>query len=267
MLYKYVKSQPIKQVATRRINPYPIKKNKTILTVSILTLFSGLISLGYSVYPYASAAFYNSGAAVVEKTVITSNNSDSDVLGVTANGSLSSTYVSNLYKNLSTTNKQLDLSDSKLFPELANKTGQMSISIERLGLKNTPIKINVNSLNEKDYLPVLENELAHFKGSSLPDYPGNTFIYGHSTNELLARYNPHQPKIAFTFLNNLEIGDSISITLDGQTYNYSVQKSKIVEPDDVSPILSKSEKKTLTLMTCWPPGVGEKRLIVIANQV
>lgn len=266
MLYKYVKSQPIRPVSTYKSNPYPVKKSKTILSISILTLFAGIVSLGYSVYPYASAAFYSSGAAAVEKTVLTSNNSDSDVLGVATNGSLSSTYVSNLYKNLSTTNKQLDLNDSKLFPELASKTGQMTVTIDRLGLKDTPIKINVNSLNEKDYLPVLESELAHFKGSSLPNFPGNTFIYGHSTNELLARYNPHQPKIAFTFLNNLEIGDSIKIQLDGQTYSYSVQKSKIVEPDDVSPILSKSEKKTLTLMTCWPPGVGEKRLIIIANQ-
>ena len=266
MLYKYVKKQPV----SIRIKPstqlYPARRSKTILSLAFLALAAGLISLSYSVYPYASAAFYNS-AENVEKNIITSASLDDEVPTLNSTGSLSSVYVSNLYKNLATTNKDLNLFDENSHPEIVNKTGLMKITIAKLNIENMPVALNVNSYNEKDYLPILENKLAHFKGSSIPGFSGNSFIYGHSANELYARANPRNPQIVFTFLNKLDIGDEIKIELDGKNYSYKVQKSKIVEPQDISPILTKSEKKTVTLMTCWPPGVGEKRLIIVADQV
>jgi LPXTG-site transpeptidase (sortase) family protein len=267
MLYKYVKSQPIIEVKKIRPQLYPHRKSKAILSVAVTGLIGGFASLVYSLYPYASAAIYSFSPETVEREVLSSNaNGYDEGNKILKEGSLSSVYVANLYKNLSTTTKDIQSLD-KTNPELAIKTGEMKISIKKLNLKGLPVVVNVNSYSEKDYLPILDNKLAHFKGTSLPGFGGNTFIYGHSTNELVARSNPTHPLMAFTFLNKVEIGDEISVEFEGKTHKYILQKSKVVEADDVSPIFTKDDKKTLTLMTCWPPGVGEKRLILVANEV
>lgn len=269
MLYKYVKSEPLSHNKPQKTSIFPTYKNKGIFIAAILTLLTGFLSLGYSVYPYASAAIYNIGGnESVEKNVLSSTDTNWEVVNSSSNniGSLSSIYTSNLNRNLAAASQEL-LIDPENHPELANKSGEMKITIPRLKIKEMPIVINVDSYSQSNYLPVLDRKLAHFKGTSLPDTAGNTFIYGHSTNELTARANPQLPQVAFTFLNKLELGDEILIELEGQTYKYSLQKSKIVEPEDISPIFTKSNNKTLTLMTCWPPGVGEKRLILVANQI
>lgn len=67
-------------------------------------------------------------------------------------------------------------------------------------------------------------------------------------------------------LNELEIGDKITIQTKTQTLNYTIYKSLIIEPDDFS-ILNKNDKdKILTVFTCHPPGVGSHRLVVHAKQ-
>lgn len=179
---------------------------------------------------------------------------------------LSSSYISNVDRNFSVTNKLLNI-NPKTFPEYATITGEMKLNISKLKLKDLPVKINVDSFDKDQYLTVLIKRLGHFKGTSLPDKPGNTFIYGHSTNELLAKTDPTNPEFAFTFLGKMDIGDEISIEYNGKTFKYSTQKIRMVEPEDISPIYTTSEDKSLTLMTCWPPGVGDQRLILVANQV
>jgi LPXTG-site transpeptidase (sortase) family protein len=143
----------------------------------------------------------------------------------------------------------------------------MYLTVPKLSLKRVPIKINVDSFDEKSYLPLLDDSLAHFLGTSLPDKPGNTFIYGHSTNELWAKTDPTNPRYAFTFLNKLDIGDELTIEYNNTEFKYSTQKINIVSPTDISPIYTTSEAKSLTMMTCWPPGIGAERLIVSAKQV
>ncbi len=269
MLYKYVKTQPIMVEQNKRPTRNLFKRSKTIVTLALTALILGSISLLYSVYPYASAAFYNSvDNGGLDRGIITSSLESYVLLDdKQRSGSLSSVYVSNLYKNLASTTKELKMMESKEALEIASKSGDMKLTIPQLNLKSVPIAVNVNSYSEKDYLPILDNKLAHFKGTSLPNYSGNTFVYGHSTNELIARANPTLPQVAFTFLNKLDIGDEIIVELEGKTYNYFVQRSKVVEPEDISPIFTRTDKKTLTLMTCWPPGIGEKRLILVADQV
>lgn len=267
MLYKYVKSEPIvRKTPKRGISPH--ERNKFIFTSAVIALITGFLSLSYSIYPYASAAIYGlSDEEGADKSVLSSKDSWNEENSSQGQiGSLSSTYTANLIKNLNAASQEL-LIDPQNHPELATRKGEMKITIPRLKISKMPVVINVDSYNDKSYLPVLDKKLAHFKGTSLPDNAGNTFIYGHSTNELIARANPQLPQVAFTFLNKLELGDEITIEMNGENYKYVLQKSKVVEPEDISPIFSKTNSKTLTLMTCWPPGVGEKRLILVANQV
>jgi len=45
-----------------------------------------------------------------------------------------------------------------------------------------------------------------------------------------------------------------------------VRKTKIVDPDDFDILNQQGDKETVTLMTCWPLGIGTKRLVVIAER-
>lgn len=266
MLYKYVKSQPIVISDSTAYSLDPLKRRKTMYGFAVACFCFGILSITYSIYPYAQAAYFKTGNISISKNVLTASSDDigsSEVLGKAA--PTSQNYTENVNKNIADTNRALNL-DVKTHPELADVKGEMKLSIPKLGLKKLPVVINVSSYDESVYLPILETKLAHFKGTSLPDNTGNVFVYGHSTNELWARTNPTHPEFAFTYLNKLDIGDSISLEYNGKTFNYILQKAKTVSPEDVSPIFTTDDKKTLTLMTCWPPGVGTERLILIADQ-
>lgn len=108
--------------------------------------------------------------------------------------------------------------------------------------------------------------LSHFPGSALPGEVGNVFITGHS---VLPQFNdPKDYNKIFTKLEDLEIGDKIEVTLDGKTYEYLVQYSKVVSPRDISVLAPISKNgKNLTLMTCVPPGTSLKRLVVISSLI
>ncbi len=67
-------------------------------------------------------------------------------------------------------------------------------------------------------------------------------------------------------LNELEIGDKITIQTKTKTLNYTVYKSLIIEPDDFSILNRNDTDKILTVFTCDPPGVGSHRLVVHAKQ-
>lgn len=268
MLYKYVKSSRpviIKQKRNLYITPSYKRRKYVILTSWIFFIF-GIATIGFSIYPYTQTAIaIVNRSENVSKFILTAY-SNSETSTLNSNYRVATSYSSNVTHNFNSTNKALNISP-KTHPELAEITGEMKLTIPKLNLKKLPVIINVNSYDKDIYLPLLESKLAHFKGTSLPDNPGNTFIYGHSANELWARTNPTFPGVAFTYLNKLDIGDEIIIEYKSKEYKYTVERAKIVPPEDISPIFTYSDKKTLTLMTCWPPGVGTDRLIVIASQI
>ncbi|MDD3086424.1 MAG: sortase, partial [Patescibacteria group bacterium] len=63
---------------------------------------------------------------------------------------------------------------------------------------------------------------------------------------------------------DLEIDDEIKINFNQQEYKYKVSEKKIIPADDLS-VLLPTEREILTLLTCWPVGTADKRLIVIAK--
>ncbi len=269
MLYKYTKNPKIsfKYDPLRYSQLNHNKSGIIIINIVASTLFVfGLITMIFSLYPYGQMYLnITDDESKISKAILTASSSQ-NVLGLQSIYNFDEVYSTNLTQNLYRTNRALNL-DPKIHPELENITGEMKLSIQKLNIKNLPVAINVNSYDPKVYLPILDSKLAHFKGTSLPNHPGNSFIYGHSANEIWARINPNAPTTAFTFLNKLDIGDEITIEYDGQIYSYIVERAKIVPPDDISPIYTYNENiRTLTLMTCWPPGVGTDRLIVIAKQ-
>jgi LPXTG-site transpeptidase (sortase) family protein len=258
MLYKYVKSEtrPLRNLKIKPLN----------LAISFVCLTFGLFLLAYSFYPYINSYIRperNKPKALLTPSI---QRIEKYETLVEKSQEADSNYITNVNRNFNVVNKVLNI-NQKTFPEYADIKGDMKISIPAIKLEKLNVQINVDSFDDKSYLPILDKNLGHFKGTSLPDKPGNTFIYGHSANEILARANTNNPKYAFSFLGNLEIGDEVLLEHGKKTYKYVVQKFRIVQPEDISPIYTNSSERILTLMTCWIPGVGNERLIIQAKLI
>ncbi|MEI6266471.1 MAG: class D sortase [bacterium] len=133
------------------------------------------------------------------------------------------------------------------------------IEIPKLDVK-APVMANVNGDNKSEYNKSLTKGLAHYKGTSLPGEKSNIFVFGHSSSDTDGgRY----AKI-FRKLDDLKSGDKITVYYKSKKHEYTVTDKKVVEADDLSP-LNLTDGEQLTLMTCWPIGTVEKRLIVIAK--
>lgn len=145
-------------------------------------------------------------------------------------------------------------------------TAPMTINIPSIGISNINITPNVDSYNEETYNKYLKLGLAHFKGTPLPGDGGNSFIYGHSAVESFFSTHQNLPETIFSRLGNIEVGEEVDITKDEEVLKYIVRSKKIVSPDDFSILESQNGKETLTMMTCWPLGIGTKRLIVVAER-
>lgn len=259
MLYSYKKNEVIKKIKPQKVYFIRnIKKNKRFnFFLMLIIYFVWLVGFSLYLYPYVLSynKTYDADKYVVNASTILKNLSIPN---------LENTYTQNASRGIQDITKEISLAP-KLHPELEHITGEMKLSIPKLEANNIPVQINVDSTDEKIYMPILNHKLAHFKGTSLPGNLGNIFIYGHSTNEFWTRFNSKHPSVVFTNLDKLDIGDEIKLIYENETFTYKVSKARIVSPQDLSSIYSRNTN-TLTLMTCWPPGVGTERLIVIATE-
>ncbi len=136
------------------------------------------------------------------------------------------------------------------------------ILIPKIGA-NARVFPNVDPSNPNIFLPVLQNGVAHAKGTVFPGDPGNIYLFAHSTDSFwdVGRYNA-----VFYLLKNLAVGDDVIIFFQNVRHNYVVKKSSIVDPSEVSYIThAQTGKEILILQTCWPPGTTWKRLMVFAE--
>lgn len=137
-----------------------------------------------------------------------------------------------------------------------------SILIPKIGAvsKITP---NVDSSNPDEFLPVLQESVAHAKGTVFPGIPGTTYLFAHSTDNFwdVGRYNA-----VFYLLKDLAPGDEIVIFFENKRYNYKVTETEIVDSSEVSLLVNSQSGKgqRLVLQTCWPPGTAWQRLMVFA---
>lgn len=137
-----------------------------------------------------------------------------------------------------------------------------SIKVPKINIEDGVIETNSYTMNPEKYI-------GHYAGTALPGEVGNVFLYGHSVMPFF--FNPSNYKTIFSNLHKLEDGDLIEVTFSGKTYKYKVFEKEILDPENVKPLetLNPSylNEKTLSLMTCTPPGTSLKRLIVGARLV
>lgn len=129
------------------------------------------------------------------------------------------------------------------------------LSIPSIKLANAEVVVDSNDL---------EGHLSHLPGSALPGEKGNSFISGHSS--LPQFFKQGNYKAIFSKLPDVKKGDQISIEAGGQKYVYIVKGITIVDPKETWVINPPDQTgRYLSLMTCVPPGLYLKRLIVLAQ--
>lgn len=140
---------------------------------------------------------------------------------------------------------------------------EFSLIIPKISL-NTKIIPNVSPADEKEISQRLKNGIGHASGSSFPNQPGTTYLFGHSS---VYPWEKVDPRILLSELNNLEKQDEVFIVYQNEIYRYSVLEKTIVNADDVSYLNYDQIEGALILQTCWPPETNWKRLLVFAQPV
>lgn len=145
--------------------------------------------------------------------------------------------------------------------EIKPVNSDFSIVIPKIRVNANVVK-NVDPFDSRIYQKALTQGVAHAKGSGLPGFPGNVFIFAHSA---INWYQASQYNSIFYLTNKLEPGDEIFIYYKGSKYRYSVTEKKIVAASEINYLTNNLNTTSLTLMTCWPPGSNLNRLIILAN--
>lgn len=127
------------------------------------------------------------------------------------------------------------------------------VSIPRIKVDHAKVLVDSNDFSRT---------LGHLPGSGLPGEKGNVFVSGHSAlNPLLSIQNA-----VFANLMGVKKGDVITVEAGGTKFNYKVVDLKIVNPTDISVINPPDDQgRYISLMTCVPPGLNYKRLVVIGK--
>jgi sortase A len=123
--------------------------------------------------------------------------------------------------------------------------------IGRLAIPRLNVRAVVREGAGRDTLDVA---LGHIPGTALPGQSGNAGIAGHRDT-------------LFRGLRNIAKGDVIEFQTPAGKYNYKVESTGIVKPDDVG-VLSRSQYSEMTLVTCYPfyyVGSAPDRFIVKAR--
>ncbi len=137
---------------------------------------------------------------------------------------------------------------------------EFGLIIPEIGV-NISVVPDVSPTDSREYQQVLSQGVAHVRGSPRPDENGNTVIFAHSSDSF---YNANRYNSVFYLLNKLKKGDKIYLVYKNELYEYKLSEKAIVSAEEVD-YMASSDSKQLTLITCWPPGLTLKRLVVVAE--
>lgn len=206
--------------------------------IPLFFLSLGVMLLMQIVMPLASFKVWEFGQKLNSQNLFSPLKSNEQVLGISVqNKDNFSSFVSNLKR------------DSR--PSYS----QFSISIPRLNLKNQVVEVDSNDLSKG---------LIQLPGSALPGEKGNLFISGHSAVSPLFSFKA----APFAKLTDFKKGDIIEVSAGGTNFTYQVVGIKVVDPSDLSVIPAPDEiGRYISLMTCVPPGLNFKRLVVLGKMM
>ena len=124
-------------------------------------------------------------------------------------------------------------------------------------LKIPKIKLERGLVEPSSYLNNVKYNLQWIDGSSMPDQVnGNVIIAGHSGSARVSYFRK---------LDQLVIGDSVSIDYKNITYNYKVVDIYDIEKTGTAEIIKNKNTTTLTLITCRHN--TNKQIVIICEMV
>lgn len=127
---------------------------------------------------------------------------------------------------------------------------------------SAPILLDVDPFNKYAYRNALKQGVAHASNSAIPGESGNAFLFAHSSDFASGRYNS-----IFYRINKLETDDEIIVRREDDIYVFLVTKKTVSSAQDVQYLDTRSSDSTITLMTCWPIGTTQSRLLVFGRLV
>jgi sortase A len=154
------------------------------------------------------------------------------------------------------------------FAAIANNKPPIKIDMPRIGIDTSVVPVGWEMIPGKEgrdssRWKVAEYAAGHHDGTANPGQIGNVVISGHDDWKGEVFKNLHEAKR----------GDEIHIYTDDREYLYIVQDIVLVKEDGVSDAQKRENARymdptpdqTLTLITCFPYGIDDHRLIVIAK--
>ncbi len=102
---------------------------------------------------------------------------------------------------------------------------------------------------------VLASGAGHLQGSSVP-------VGGLSTHSVISAHRGLPSALLFTNLDQLEVGDTFTITVLNQIMTYQVDQISIILPTEYEDLYIENGEDYCTLMTCTPYGINTHRLLV-----
>jgi len=253
-LYIYLKKEPQSQILKKRqevVLKVKYRLGNFIASKVFSTIFSGIfVILGLSMLSFAGIPMINwqlsYRQSFPESKIIRPiplnlivTNPKGEVLAGEENKDLF--YASNWFSGFSPQK-----------PPSAIK--EYTLSIPKLKIFNAQVLVGAEELKKS---------LVHYGGTAIPGEYGNSVIFGHSC--LPQFYNPKNYECIFGTLDALKPGDEINVFVDNVEYKYIVYELKTVMPDDIWILEQKFDNYYLSLVTCVPPGLDWKRLVVKAK--
>ena len=107
---------------------------------------------------------------------------------------------------------------------------------------------------------VLQVAAGHLEGTSLP-------VGGQSTHAVISAHRGLPSAKLFTNLDQLEVGDTFTITVLDRVLTYEVDQISIVLPTETDNLKVVDGKDYVTLMTCTPYGINSHRLLVRGRRI
>ena len=107
---------------------------------------------------------------------------------------------------------------------------------------------------------VLQVAAGHLEGSSLP-------VGGAGTHAVISAHRGLPSAKLFTNLDELEVGDTFTITVLNRVLTYEVDQISIVLPTETDLLQPVEGKDYVTLMTCTPYGINTHRLLVRGKRI
>lgn len=148
-----------------------------------------------------------------------------------------------------------DAHDQRYFSQLggSDTNGVMArLSIPRIDL-NLPVYHGTSDR-------VLSNGVGHLQGTALP-------VGGKGTHAVLTGHRGLAESELFTRLDEVKVGDLVTVTVYGERLSYRVVESVVVLPDQTDLLRPVAGKDLLTLVTCTPIGINTHRILVTAERV